>query len=173
MCRAVDLLKGIGLCAGMRAVDVEGATGNIHTNFRGKAEAALRELESGQDLVYVHIEAPDECGHRFEIENKVRSIELIDEEVVGPILKGLEQFEDYSVMVLPDHPTPLSLRTHTSEPVPFIIYRKSQPITLGVDGYDEIQAKNTGIYISQGHKLMDYFLEAEAEVRRLREPILI
>ncbi len=170
---AVNLLKGIGLCAGMKSVDVEGATGNIHTNFRGKARAAIRELESGQDFVYVHIEAPDECGHRFEIENKVKSIELIDEKVVGPILEGLEQFEDYCIMVLPDHPTPLSLRTHTSDPVPFVIYRKSQPIESGLSGYDENQSKSTGLYISQGYKLMDYFLGKDIGSRKLCEPIMI
>ena len=111
---AVDLIKGIGICAGLDTVDVAGATGNINTNFRGKAEAALKELQNGKDFVYIHIEAPDECGHRFEIENKVRSIELIDELVVGVLLEGLAAYDDFSLMVLPDHPTPLSLRTHTS-----------------------------------------------------------
>jgi len=152
---AVDLIKGIGICAGLKAVNVEGATGNINTNFTGKAEAALYELESGQDFVYVHIEAPDECGHRHEIENKVRSIELIDELVVGTILKGLERYEDYKVLILPDHPTPLSLRTHTSDPVPYILYHKNGARASGVSGYDELQAKSTGIYVDEGHTLMD------------------
>ncbi len=122
---AVDLVKGIGIAAGMRAVKVEGATGNMNTNFRGKAIAALSELESGQDLVYIHIEAPDECGHRHEVEEKVRSIELIDRDVLGVILKGLEKYDDYKILLLPDHQTPLVLRTHTGEPVPFAAYRKS------------------------------------------------
>jgi len=155
---AVDLVKGIGICAGLKSVNVEGATGNINTNFIGKARAALHELESGHDFVYVHIEAPDECGHRHEIKNKVRSIELIDELVVGTILKGLEKYEDYKVLVLPDHPTPLSLRTHTADPVPYILYQKSKEQASGVSGYDEFQAKSTGIFVEEGHTLMDKFI---------------
>jgi 2,3-bisphosphoglycerate-independent phosphoglycerate mutase len=155
---AVDLIKGIGICAGLTSVEVEGATGNIHTNFYGKARAALDELEAGMDFVYVHVEAPDECGHRHEIENKVKSIELIDRQVVGTILEGLEKYEDYGILVLPDHPTPLPLRTHTSEPVPYLLYRKSGRMPSGVEGYDEFQAAATGIYLDQGHKLMDRFL---------------
>lgn len=156
---AVDLIKGIGLCAGLESIDVEGATGNIHTNFKGKAEAALKELKDGKDFVYVHVEAPDECGHRFEIDNKVKSIELIDSLVVRTLLEGLKDYEDYSILVLPDHPTPLSLRTHTSEPVPYILYRKSTKKHSGVAGYDEFQAQRTGVYIKDGYTLMDRFLE--------------
>ncbi|NLV35447.1 MAG: cofactor-independent phosphoglycerate mutase [Clostridiaceae bacterium] len=155
---AVDLIKGIGLCAGMNSIDVEGATGNINTNFRGKAEATLDELRKGRDFVYVHLEAPDECGHRFEIENKVKSIELIDSLVVGTLLEGLAAYEDYCLMVLPDHPTPLSLRTHTSDPVPYIIYRKSCQKPSGATGYDESQAQRTGLFVEEGHTLMDKFL---------------
>jgi 2,3-bisphosphoglycerate-independent phosphoglycerate mutase len=155
---AVDLIKGIGICAGLDTVDVEGATGNINTNFRGKAEAALEELRNGKDFVYVHIEAPDECGHRFEIENKVRAIELIDELVVGTLLEGLSDYDDYSLMVLPDHPTPLSIRTHAADPVPYVIYRKRGTEPSGVAGYDEFEAQKTGIYITEGYRLMDRFL---------------
>lgn len=159
---AVDLIKGIGICAGLNSVDVEGATGNIHTNFLGKAHAALKELEAGQDFVYVHIEAPDECGHRYEIENKVRSIELIDEQVVGPILENLDKnYPDYKILVLPDHPTPLSLRTHTSEPVPFIIYQKSKARLNNIEGYDEFQAKESGLVINDGYTLMDRFINTK------------
>lgn len=156
---AVDLIKGIGILAGLRNIEVEGATGNIHTNFLGKAQAALKELESGQDFVYLHVEAPDECGHRNEIENKVKSIELIDEQIVGTLLKGMEKYDDYRIMILPDHPTPLSLMTHTSEPVPFLMYQKSKPKDTGVESYSEDQAKNTGVYFAEGYKLMDYFLK--------------
>ncbi|AUS96613.1 cofactor-independent phosphoglycerate mutase [Clostridium thermosuccinogenes] len=155
---AVDLIKGIGLCAGLKSVDIPGATGNINTNFKGKAEAALKELENGQDFVYVHIEAPDECGHRYEIENKVRSIELIDELVIGTILKGLDKFDEYSILVLPDHPTPLSLRTHTSDPVPYILYRKGEEKTSDVLGYDESEASGSGFFIEEGYTLMDRFI---------------
>lgn len=155
---AVDLVKGIGLCAGLDSIDVEGVTGTIHTNFKGKAMAALEELKIGKDFAYIHIEAPDECGHRFEPENKVRSIELIDEMILGPLLEGLASYDSYSLLVLPDHPTPLKLRTHTSEPVPYILYRSGNQKPSGVSGYDEFQALETGIFIKDGHKLMDRFL---------------
>lgn len=155
---AVDLIKGIGILAGLNSIDVEGATGNIHTNFKGKALATLEQLESGSDFVYLHIEAPDECGHRYEIENKVKSIELIDEQVVGPILKGLEKYDDYKILILPDHPTPLSLRTHTSEPVPYLLYQKSSSKNSGITGYDEFQASSTDIFIEEGYKIMKYFI---------------
>ena len=155
---AVDLVKGIGICAGLRSIDVPGATGNIDTNFLGKAEAALAELDLGQDFVYIHIEAPDECGHRKEIENKVRSIELIDELVIDTLLKGLEGYTDYRIMILPDHPTPLALRTHTSEPVPYTIYQKSNESHGAITGYDELQAAETGVFIQEGHRLMRHFL---------------
>lgn len=155
---AVDLIKGIGLCAGLDSIDVKGATGNIHTNFRGKAEAALAELERGKDFVYVHVEAPDECGHRYEIDNKVRAIERIDDEVVGTIMAGLERHPDYRIMVLPDHPTPLSLRTHTREPVPFLIYQNNREAAPGAGGYDEESAARTGLFVDEGHTLMDLFI---------------
>ena len=154
---AVDLIKGIGIGAGLKPVDVYGATGNIDTNFIGKAEAALQELKSGQDFVYIHIEAPDECGHRQEIQNKVRSIELIDELVLGTLLKELDQHDEYRIMILPDHPTPLAIRTHTSEPVPYIIYEKGGTKKNRVTGYDEFQAKETGTFIQEGHALMAHF----------------
>jgi len=158
---AVDLIKGIGILAGLKNIEVEGATGNVHTNFLGKAQAALKELESGQDFVYLHVEAPDECGHRNEIENKVKSIELIDEQIVGTLLKGMQKYDDYRIMVLPDHPTPLSLRTHTSEPVPFLIYQKSNTKDSGVSSYTEELADSTGLYFADGYKLMDYFLKSQ------------
>lgn len=156
---AVDLVKGLGICMDLKVVSVKGATGNINTNFKGKADAALKELETGCDFVYIHIEAPDECGHRYEIDNKVKSIELIDEHVVGRLLEGLRNFEDYKLLILPDHPTPLSLRTHTKDPVPFIIYDSRFEKNSGVHGYDEFQAKSTGIFIDAGYKLMDYFIQ--------------
>ena len=124
---AVDLVKGIGICAGLHSIDVEGATGNIHTNYAGKAKATLNELKKGQDFVYLHIEAPDECGHQGNAPDKVKSIELIDEKVVGPIKEGLDSLnEDYEIMVLPDHPTPVIKKTHTTDPVPFLIYDTSK-----------------------------------------------
>ncbi len=157
---AVDLIKGIGKCAGLDSIEVEGATGNIHTNFKGKAEAALKELKSGKDFVYIHIEAPDESGHRYEIDNKVKSIELIDKEILKTIVEELDDIgEDYKLMLLPDHPTPLILRTHTSDPVPFLIYESTKKEVENNATYDEEYASNTGLYFKEGYKLMDYFLK--------------
>ncbi len=156
---AVDLVKGIGICAGLKTVKVDGATGNIDTNFEGKAVAALRELDMGADFVYLHIEAPDECGHRKEIDNKVRAIEKIDSMVLTPILKALKSFDAYSLMILPDHSTPLELRTHTSEPVPFALYRKGMEKNhLSADSYTEKEAQKSGLYIDRGFRLMDFFI---------------
>lgn len=152
---AVDLIKGIGMCADMKVIEVEGATGNIDTNFNGKCEAALQTLLDGQDYVYIHVEAPDECGHRGEIENKVRAIELIDELIVGPLLAGLEKAnEEYSILVMPDHPTPLAIKTHTSDPVPYLIYRSNDILNSGAETYTEKTAMETGIYVAQGNELM-------------------
>ncbi|MCG8501062.1 MAG: cofactor-independent phosphoglycerate mutase [Firmicutes bacterium] len=156
---AVDLIKGLGICAGLNSIEVEGATGTIHTNFLGKARAAIEALEQGQDFVYVHLEAPDECGHRYEIQNKVIAIERIDERIVKVIKGYLDTIEDdYKIMVLPDHATPLSLRTHTDEPVPFVIYQKNNIQHHPAQVYDEFSAKDTGIYFAEGHTLMDYFI---------------
>lgn len=155
---AVDLLKGIGICAGMHTPEVPGATGYIDTNFRGKAETAVAEWRSGQDFVYIHIEAPDECGHRNEPQNKVRSIELIDEQVLPILLDYLETQEDYKLMILPDHPTPIITGTHSSDPVPYLIYQKSKEITSGVDSIDEQSAAGTGNFMEVGHALMRHFL---------------
>ncbi len=155
---AVDLLKGIGGCAKMNVPYVEGATGYIDTNFKGKAEAAVREFENGQDFVYIHIEATDECGHRHEPENKVKAIEIIDREVLPVVLEALEGYDDYKVMILPDHPTPIVTMTHARDPVPFMIYHKKDE-KVGVDTVTENTARETGIYFDSGVDLMKYFLE--------------
>lgn len=156
---AVDLTKGLGLCAGLRAVNVPGATGNITTDFRGKTRAALKELDDGQDFVYIHIEAPDEAGHRGELEIKIKAIEEIDEKVIGELLSGLPKFGEYRLMVLPDHPTPLSVRTHTAEEVPFVIFDSRQHYPNKVSTYDEASARSTGLRFEKGHELMDYFIK--------------
>lgn len=159
---AVDLIKGIGLCAGLDVVDVEGATGNINTNYIGKAKAALAELAKGNDFVYIHVEAPDECGHRYEIENKYKAIEFIDNQIVKVIKDEMERIgEDYKMIILPDHPTPLALRTHTSEPVPFLIYQSNDEKDNPSGNYDEFLAKDTDLYFPKGYKLMDYFLKGD------------
>ena len=155
---AVDLLKGIAKCAGMAAPDVEGATGYIDTNFKGKAECALEELES-KDFVYIHLEAPDECGHRNEPENKVKAIEMIDELVLGTVLPVMdEKYDDYKVMVLPDHPTPIKTMTHASDPVPYMIYRKSAEKDSGIESFTENTAKISGKYIDVGYTIMNHFI---------------
>ncbi len=156
---AVDLIKGIGLCAGMTSVDVEGATGNVHTNFVGKGRAAIDLFEKGYDLVYVHVEAPDECGHRAETENKVRSIELIDAGILAPVLTYLEGCgEPFAIMTLPDHPTPVAKRTHTIDPVPFQIYRSDRKED-GVSCFCERSAAEKGHDLAHGHDLMALFLK--------------
>ncbi|GHV15480.1 hypothetical protein FACS1894219_12380 [Clostridia bacterium] len=113
---AVDLIKGIGKCAGISVADVPGATGNFRTDYAAKGKAAVKAFESGKNFVYVHVEAPDECGHRGEADNKVRSIEMIDERIIKPVYDYLNATgEEFRIIVLPDHPTPVALRTHTSE----------------------------------------------------------
>lgn len=156
---AVDLIKGIAKCAGMESIDVPGATGNVHTNFKGKALAAIDALERGQEFVYIHVEAADESGHRFEQENKIKSIEMIDREIIRPVWDYLKQSgEDYKLLVLPDHPTPLSLGTHTSDPVPFALFDSRAPHNNTI-AYHEESGKSSGILIDPGYLLMRKFLE--------------
>lgn len=157
---AVDLLKGIGIGAGMLVPEVEGATGYIDTNFAGKAKAAVDALENGCDFVYIHIEAPDECGHRAEPENKVRSIEIIDEQVLPVLLEALEKYDDYKVMILPDHPTPIKTKTHASDPVPYMIYHKKGEKESGVVSINEKTAEATGNYVDFGPGLIRRFFNA-------------
>ena len=144
MISAVDLLKGIGRYAGLQVIDVTGATGNIDTNYEGKVEAALRALER-LDFVYLHIEAPDEAGHEGDTALKVKAIELFDEKVVGPVIKGLDESgQDWRVLLLPDHATPISIKTHSRDPVPFTIAGTGvQPD--GVERFDEAAARQ-GVY---------------------------
>ena len=157
---AVDLIKGIGILTGMRSIEVEGATGNIDTNFFGKAQSCIEALQSGDEFVYLHIEAPDECGHRFEAENKKLSIELIDEQVIGPVCRFLEESgEEFAILVLPDHPTPISTGTHARDPVPFFAYC-NQYETEG-DLYSEETAEKTGLYLEKGYELMEKFLKLD------------
>lgn len=156
---AVDLIKGIGICAGMEVVEVEGVTGNYHTNYTGKADAAIQCFKDGADFVYVHVEAPDECGHRGEIENKVFSIEKIDALILKPVYEYLESCgDDYKIMVLPDHPTPLEIRTHSSEYVPFFIY-SNKDAANGPETFTEETAKLSGIAIPDGSTLLDHMIK--------------
>lgn len=156
---AVDLLKGIAKCADMEAPDVDGATGYIDTNFEGKAKAAVDCLKNGCDFAYIHLEAPDECGHRNEPENKVKAIEMIDSRVLPIVLEGLSEIgEDYKIMVLPDHPTPIVTQTHASDPVPYVIYHKDNE-KQGVSTVNEETAAATGVFLENGPDIMKKFLE--------------
>lgn len=159
MISAVDLLKGIAICANMDVINVEGATGNYKTNYYGKAHATIDAFMNGYDFVYCHCEGPDECGHRGEIENKVTAIERIDTEILEPVYNYLTNSgEDFKILVLPDHPTPLEIRTHSSEPVPFILYdsRKNQ---VGVNKFTEEENEKCPLYVADGYKLLDYMIE--------------
>jgi len=153
---AVDLIKGIGICAGLDIVTVEGATGYIDTNYLGKGQAALAALEN-HDFVYVHVEAPDEASHAGRMDHKIQAIEDFDRLVVGTVLEGVKKFGEYAILCTPDHPTPVRLMTHTSDPVPFIMYRGGEGPGNGAVSYDEAQAKSTGL-ILEGHMLIKELL---------------
>ena len=158
---AVDLIKGIAKCAGMNSIDVEGATGNCETNWDGKAQAALQAILDGSDFVYVHMEAPDEMGHQGLPDKKKFAVETIDKKVVAFLKKELEERGiDYRMLIMPDHPTPVSIKTHVSDPVPYVIYDSTKDCSDNADlRYTEEDAKKTGIYIEKGYTLMDRFLQ--------------
>lgn len=160
MISAVDLLKGIAVGAGMHNIVVEGANGGLHTNYAGKAQAAVKALtEDGFDFVYVHIEAPDEMGHQGSTENKIKAIEYIDEQVIGPVAEALRAAEvDYRMLVLPDHPTPVRVRTHTSDPVPYLLYDSTKPAE-GCSTYCEKTGQESGRFVEEGYRLIDHLLE--------------
>lgn len=154
---AVDLIKGLGVCASLEVIEVPGATGKIETNYAGKVSAALKALQEGMDFIFLHIEAPDEAGHQGELETKIKAIEEIDAKVVGEMLRGLDTFPSYKILALADHPTPLSLRTHTREAVPFCLYKNGG----GLHNPDLIfseKAAARGLYFDPAWKLMDYFI---------------
>ena len=156
---AVDLLKGIGICAGMETPEVEGATGYLDTNFEGKAQAGIDAFKNGTDLVYLHFEAPDECGHRGEPENKVKAVEYIDRRALKPMLEYLEgSGDDFRILIMPDHPTPLETMTHSAEPVPYIIY-DSRVKKNGIPSFTEKNAAATGIFVEHGPDIMKKLLE--------------
>lgn len=151
---AVDLVRGIGVYAGMEIIKVAGATGYIDTNYRGKAEAALAALERA-DYVYLHVEAPDEASHSGNLEHKLQAIEDFDAQVVGVVLEGVKKFGEYRILCTPDHPTPVARMTHTSDPVPFILYGGEQTQKSSVAGYDEDSARASGLFVEEGFRLME------------------
>lgn len=156
MISAVDLLKGIAVGAGMAVINVAGANGGLNTNYTGKKDAAVKALtEDGFDFAYIHVEAPDEMGHQGSVEKKVKAIENIDTYIVGPLVKELkEKGEDFRLLILPDHPTPIRVRTHTSDPVPYLLYDS----TVEEDhtwNYNEAEGRESGNYVAQGHEIID------------------
>jgi 2,3-bisphosphoglycerate-independent phosphoglycerate mutase len=163
MVSAVDLLKGIAVGAGMGVALVEGANGGLHTNYAGKVEAAIKAVtQDGYDFTYIHVEAPDEMGHQGSVERKVKAIEYLDEKVIGPVIEQMEAAEEeFRLLVLPDHPTPIRVRTHTSDNVPYLLY-DSTKLQSNTWNYNEEEAAKTGYFMAEGHKLIDKFLELEA-----------
>lgn len=160
MISAVDLLKGIAVGAGMKNIIVEGANGGLHTNYEGKAMAAVTALtEDGYDFAYIHVEAPDEMGHQGSVERKIQSIEYLDQRVIRIVKEEMEKRgEDFRLMVLPDHPTPIAVRTHVSDPVPYMLYDST--VLCSHQGlYTEEDAKKSGIFVPEGYKLIEHFLQ--------------
>lgn len=154
---AVDLIRGLGVCAGLKVIEVPGATGYIDTNYQGKGEAAV-ELLRDSDFVYLHVEAPDEAAHGGLLKEKIQAIEDFDRLVVGTIIESLAQIGDCRILVLPDHPTPVELRTHTNKAVPYLLYDSRQPESVRASGYSEQSAAETGI-LTEGHQLLPRLLE--------------
>ena len=160
MISAVDLLKGIAVGAGMEVVDVPGANGSLETNYEGKADAAIKALlEDGRDFAYIHVEGPDEMGHQGNTAHKILSIEYLDSRLVKRVKDAMDASgEDYRLLILPDHPTPIRCRTHTSDPVPYVLYDSTRQ-QRKIARYSEKEAAATGIFEPVGYKLMDKFLE--------------
>ena len=157
MISAVDLLKGIAVGAGMGVVEVEGANGGLHTNYEGKTQAAVKALtEDGYDFAYIHVEAPDEMGHQGSVEKKVQAIEFLDSCVIAPLVESLkEKNVDFRLLVLPDHPTPICVRTHTADNVPYMLY-DSTAEQGNAWNYNEKEGRESGNYIAKGHEIIDY-----------------
>jgi 2,3-bisphosphoglycerate-independent phosphoglycerate mutase len=158
---AVDLMRGIGVSAGLEILDVPGITGYLDTNYEGKAEGALKALER-VDIAYIHVEAPDEAGHSGKYEDKIRAIEDFDARVVGNVMKGIVAFDEYRILILPDHATPIEVKTHSDEPVPFLIYdsrRKRENLHASFD--ESILERDNILVFEEGYKLMDYFVRGE------------
>ncbi len=162
MISAVDLLKGIAIGAGMKVIQVEGANGGLHTNYEGKAQAAVDALaRDGYDFAYIHVEAPDEMGHQGSIERKIQAIENLDQRVIRRVKEGLDAAGlEYRMLVMPDHPTPICVRTHTASPVPYLLYDSTRPQKRDWL-YSEEEARRSGIYIAEGHKVIERLFERD------------
>jgi len=151
---AVDIINGLGLYAGLKPIRVPGATGFLDTNYKGKAEHGLAALEEG-DLIFIHVEAPDEAGHMGDAQKKIRAIEDFDEKVVGTILGGMERWREWRLLLLPDHPTPIALKTHVSDPVPFVLFSSGDRKENLDLGFNESDARRTGVLVRRGHRLIE------------------
>jgi len=160
MISAVDLLKGIAVGASMDVAEVEGANGGLHTNYEGKTQAAVDALtKEGFDFVYVHVEAPDEMGHQGSVERKVQAIEYLDTRVIGPLAEALDAAGvDYRMLVLPDHPTPIRVRTHTANDVPYMLYDSTAKQTQSWN-YNEAEAAAAGNFVAKGHEMIERLFE--------------
>ena len=161
MISAVDLLKGIAVGAGMKVVEVEGANGGLHTNYEGKADAAVKALlEDGCDFAYIHLEAPDEMGHQGSYERKVQAIQNLDKRIIKRVVEKMEASgEDFRMLVLPDHPTPVAIRTHVGDPVPYMLYDSTNKLSKDWN-YNEKDAEASGNYVDEGYKMIDKLFEA-------------
>ena len=155
---AVDIVNGLGVYAGLERVYVPGITGFLDTNYRGKGEYGVASLEKN-DFVFIHVEAIDEAGHMGDVEKKIQAIEDFDEKVVGTVLKGMAQRKDWRVLLMPDHPTAIALKTHVAEPVPFVLFSAAEPRNNGSVGYNEKDAVKTGVVAKQAFKLMEALVE--------------
>lgn len=160
---AVDLMRGLGMSVGFRILKVPGITGYLDTNYKGKAEAAIKALEE-VDISYIHIEAPDEAGHAGSYSDKIKAIEDIDKFVIGTILRDIKHFKDYKILLLPDHATPITVRTHTEEPVPFVIYGSNIDRQNEEISFDESIVERSDIMVfEEGYRLMDYFIKDDGK----------
>jgi 2,3-bisphosphoglycerate-independent phosphoglycerate mutase len=158
---AVDLTRGLGICAGFEILQVPGITGYLDTNYEGKVEASLNALKD-VDFVYLHVEAPDEAGHSGKYKEKIRAIEDFDARVVGPVMEGMKRFAEYRVLLLPDHPTPVELRTHTGDPVPFVLFdSRSRRKNKGAEFSEALLERDDIEVFEEGYRLMDYFIKGE------------
>lgn len=155
---AVDIIHGLGVYAGLQRIDVPGVTGFLDTNYRGKGEYGVKSLENN-DFVFIHVEATDEAGHMGDVEKKIQALEDFDEKVVGTVLKGMAHRRDWRVLLMPDHPTAIALKTHVSDPVPFVLYSPQEPRNNGTVGYNERDAAKTGVVAKQAFKLMEALIE--------------
>lgn len=159
MVSAVDLLKGIAVGAGMDVIEVEGATGSLNTNYEGKATAAIDALLHGTDFAYIHIEAPDEMGHQGNVNHKVKSIEYLDSRVIRVVTDAMHKAgQNFRLLVMPDHPTPIRCRTHTSDSIPYLLYDSTKPVSNAGHLYNEAEAQRTGIMFEHGYELIDHLL---------------